>query len=240
MSGHSKWSTIKRQKAVTDARRSAVFTKYGRLISVAARQGGADPATNFRLRLAIDKAKAANLPNSNIDRAIQAGSGAGNEGQSKDVVYEGFGPGGAAVMVEAITDNPNRTASEVRQTFTKHGGSMGGQNSVGWMFTSKGVITLPTLSVTADRDQFQLDAIDAGAEDVRMDDDHITIIAAPDHVQAMKDWLSDRKLDQATVELTLVPTSTTTLSPADQDKHYGLMSALDDLDDVTNVISNDV
>lgn len=240
MSGHSKWSTIKRQKAVTDARRSAVFTKFGRLISVAARQGGDDPATNFRLRLAIDKAREANMPNDNIHRAIQAGLGSGQGDHVKEVMYEGFGPGGVAVIVQAVTDNPNRTSAEVRSLYSRHGGTMGGQNSVGWMFVSKGVIRIPLAAVTGGRDQFQLDVIDAGAEDVRDEDDQMVIATVPENLHQMKEWLTQRGMKTGAAEVELVPTTTISLDQAAREKLYALLTALDELDDVTTVLSNDV
>ncbi len=187
MSGHSKWSTIKRQKAVTDSRRAAVFTKLGRLIAVAARAGGGDPVMNFRLRLAIDKARAANVPNDNIERAVKAGSGEEKEGQTKEIVYEGFGPGGVAVIVNALTDNPNRTASEVRTAFAKHGGSLGGQNSVAWMFRLRGVLAIPKDALPgADREALELSVIDAGADDVREEGDVLVIECPPDRLPALR------------------------------------------------------
>lgn len=240
MSGHSKWSTIKRQKAVTDARRSAVFTKYGRLITVAARLGGSDPSMNFRLRLAIDKARAANMPNNNIERAIQAGAGAGKEGQTKEVMYEGFGPGQVAIMVQAITDNSNRTAADVRTVFSKHGGSMGGQNSVGWMFASKGVLRIP-LSGLKDLsdDDLSLSLIDRGAEDVQRESDHLVITTSPDQLHSIQEWLTANHLT-AEAEVELVPSTTVSVDPSVREKLYELLSALDELDDVTSVSSNDV
>lgn len=240
MSGHSKWSTIKRQKAVTDARRSTVFTKYGRLISVAARQGGPDPVMNFRLRLAIDKAKSVNMPNDNIERAIKAGAGENKEGQTKEVLYEGFGPGQVAIMVQAITDNSNRTAAEVRGVFTKHGGSMGGHNSVGWMFSPKGVIRVPPASLSGQpKEELELGLIDAGAEDVREDDQGVVIVTAPEHLHVLQDWLGAKGLAGLEAEVELVPGTTVTPDQAAQPKLYGLLEALDELDDVTNIYSND-
>ncbi len=235
MSGHSKWSTIKRQKSVTDARRSVVFTKYARLISVAARLGGADPASNFRLRLAIDKAKAANLPNENIERAIRAGSGEGKEGQSKEMLYEGFGPGGVAILVQAITDNPNRTAAEVRSLLTKHGGSMGSHNSVGWMFTSKGVIRLPS----AISEELELGVIDAGAEDVRQEDGASIIMSSVDALESVKNWLADRGLASSEAEVELLPTTMVAVEEDVRLKLNDLLGALDELDDVTNIFTNE-
>jgi YebC/PmpR family DNA-binding regulatory protein len=239
MSGHSKWSTIKRQKAVTDAKRSAAFTKLGRQITVAARLGGGDPLMNFRLRLAIDKAKAGNMPNDNIDRAIKAGTGEGKDSQTKDVLYEGFGPGGVAIMVEAITDNPNRSAAEVRTTFTKHGGSMGGQNSVGWMFTRSGVIRLPKSSVSDDQvEALELLAIDAGATDVSVDGDELVIITPVEQLRTIHETVA-ATAPAAEADVEFVPTTTTAIDPATQEKLHALLGSLDDLDDVTRVTSNE-
>ncbi len=239
MSGHSKWSTIKRAKGITDAKRSAAFTKLGRQISVAARLGGGDPVMNFRLRLAIDTAKSANLPNDNIERAIKAGTGEDKEGQSKEVLYEGFGPGGVAVMVEAITDNSNRTSAEVRNVFAKHGGSMGSQNSVGWMFVRSGVAHMPLTSIPADqRESFELECIDFGANDVREEGDQLVLVVPPEKFAALRTFLESKKLTHE-AELTFIPTTTVTVSVEDREKLYSLFETLDELDDVTHVSSND-
>lgn len=238
MSGHSKWSTIKRQKAVTDARRSAAFTKLARQITIAARLGGGDPTMNFRLRLAIDKAKGANVPNDNIDRAIKTGTGEGKDGQTKDMIYEGFGPGGAAIMVEAITDNSNRTAAEVRGVFSKFGGSMGGQNSVGWMFVRSGVLRSGTGLSAEQYEAIELQAIDAGATDVRVEDGTLVILCTPEELSKLQTTLSAATSFEADVEL--VPTTTVSPSEPDRAALYTLLEHLDDLDDVTRVTSNEV
>ncbi|MEK7637283.1 MAG: YebC/PmpR family DNA-binding transcriptional regulator [Patescibacteria group bacterium] len=239
MSGHSKWSTIKRQKGVTDSRRSAVFTKLGRLITVAARLGGSDPAMNFRLRLAIDKAKSANLPNDNIERAVKSGTGADKDTQTKDVLYEGFGPGGAAILVEAVTDNGNRTAAEVRRVFVKYGGSLGAQHSVGWMFARRGVMRVPLASVPpARRQELELALIDAGAEDVGEADAQLVITAAPDRLARVSRAVADRRFS-AEIDVEYVPTTITTIAGAAQTKLYDLLEALDELDDVTRITCNE-
>lgn len=237
MSGHSKWSTIKRQKAVTDSKRSAAFTKLARLITVAARIGGGDPDMNFRLRLAIDKAKAANVPNDNIERAIKSGTGEGKDTQTKDVLYEGFGPGGVAIMVEAITDNSNRTAAEVRGVFSKHGGSMGGQNSVGWMFERSGVAQIP-LPAPQSREALELELIDAGATDVRDDSGQLVITCAPELLMSIRQLLAKSGFT-AEADTEFLPTTTVTVDAATRENLYNLLGALDDLDDVTHVYSND-
>lgn len=238
MSGHSKWSTIKRQKAVTDSRRSAVFTKLGRLIAVAAREGGGDPAMNFKLRLAIDKAKAANVPNDNIDRAVKAGTGESRSDQTKEVLYEGFGPGQVAVLVEAITDNPNRAAAEMRQLFQKHGGSLGSMNSVAWMFARKGVIRLP-LSTIVDRDSFLLEAIDHGVDDSQESDESLVLTCPLEQTKSVQEWLIQTGKTPTSAGPEFVPTTTITV---DEKTRVALFSFFEDLDDhpeVTAFFSND-
>lgn len=239
MSGHSKWSTIKRAKGVTDARRSALFTKLARQISVAARLGGGDPTMNFRLRLAIDKAKAGNLPNDNIERAIKAGTGEGSEGHTKEVVYEGFGPGGAAIMVEAITDNSNRTAGEIRLAFTKHGGSLGAQKSVAWMFNLRGVIRISLADIKPEQvEEVELKCIDAGAEDVKEDGDHLLIITPGEQLhQAHQAVTASGFTAEAGVEF--LPSTTVELTDEVRGKLHALLEALDELDDVTHVTTNE-
>src|SRR3990172_7325588 len=184
MSGHSKWSTIKRQKGVTDAKRSAVFTKVAREISVAARQGGGDPDANYRLRLAIEKARSVNMPADNIKRTIDKATGGGDAEQYEEIVYEGYGPGGVAVLVEAQTDNRNRTAAEVRSMFTKSGGQLAGSGAVAWQFEPRGLISVTRNGV--DVDEVALAAIDAGAEDFDTDDDDVvSIYTAPGDLEAV-------------------------------------------------------
>ena len=177
MSGHSKWSTIKRQKGANDAKRGALFTKVAREISVAARQGGGDPDANYRLRLAIEKARSVNMPADNIKRTIDKATGGGDADQFEEIVYEGYGPGGVAVLVEAATDNRNRTAAEVRSIFTKTGGQLAGSGAVAWQFEPRGLIAVGRGGI--DADEVALAAIDAGAEDVDTDgEDH-----APDEAR---------------------------------------------------------
>lgn len=238
MSGHSKWSTIKRQKGITDSRRSAAFTKLGRQITVAARLGGGDPVMNFRLRLAIDTAKAANLPNDNIDRAIKAGTGEGKDSLTKEVMYEGFGPGGVAIMVEAITDNSNRTSAEVRNVFSKHGDSTGSHNSVGWMFALSGVTKIPATADHDQREALELLVIDAGAEDVREEDDQIVIISSPEKVSAIRAVL-EKKVSAIETSIEYVPTTAAEVNDQDREKLHALLESLDELDDVTRVSSNE-
>jgi len=238
MSGHSKWSTIKRQKGVADTKRSAVFSKLTRLISVAARQGGVDPETNGRLRLAIDRAKTANMPNHNIERAIQAGLGSTAGNQAKEVVYEGFGPGGVAVLVNAVTDNPNRTNADIRNLFGKYNGTLGSPNSVAWMFSVRGTIRLP-LAASPSRQAVELELIDAGAEDVYEAGDQLVIETTSEKLSGLKKWLVDHQLAEFTATIDLVPNTSTKIDAAGQEKLFAFFEALEDHPDVTSIISND-
>src|SRR6476659_31053 len=186
MSGHSKWSTIKRQKGVNDSKRSAMFTKVAREIAVAARAGGGDPDANYRLRLAIDKARSINMPADNIKRSIEKATGGGEAEQFEEIVYEGYGPGGVAVLVEAATDNRNRTAAEVRSIFTKTGGQLAGSGAVAWQFEPRGLIAVPRTG-SVDADEVALTAIDAGAEDVDTDDQEaIEIYTEPGSLESVR------------------------------------------------------
>src|SRR6476660_1240378 len=185
MSGHSKWSTIKRQKGANDAKRGALFTKVAREISVAARQGGGDPDANYRLRLAIEKARSVNMPADNIKRTIDKATGGGDAEQFEEIVYEGYGPGGVAVLVEAATDSRNRTAADVRSLFTKSGGQLAGSGAVAWQFEPRGLISVPRSGL--DGDEVALAAIDAGAEDVDTDgDETIDIYTSPSDLEHVR------------------------------------------------------
>lgn len=240
MSGHSKWSTIKRQKGILDSKRSAAFSKLGRLITIAARTGGKDPAMNFRLRLAIDKARAVNMPNANIERAVAAGAGEGKDEVSKEALYEGFGPGGVAVMIQAVTDNPNRTSSEIRTLLSKAGGALGAQHSVGWMFTLHGVIHLTAASVpAAQREPVELSAIDAGADDIRDDGEEILVLTPPAKLQIVKEWLEQQGLTINDTKLEFFPTTMVTVDDGGRTSLFTLFEALDNHPDVTDFFSND-
>ena len=192
MSGHSKWSQIKRQKGVADIKRGNLFTKLSNNITIAARLGGGSPETNFRLRLAVDKAKAASVPKDNIERAIKRGTGELGGAVIEEVVYEGYGPGGVAVLIEALTDNKNRTAPLIRNIFSKHGGNMGSIGSVAWMFAPKGVIRLEGALLKMPIDEVELAAIDAGAEDVKEADNDLTIICEPGNLENLKRSLEQK------------------------------------------------
>jgi YebC/PmpR family DNA-binding regulatory protein len=232
MSGHSKWSTIKREKGVKDAARGAVFTKLGNMIAIAAR-GGTDPETNFALRLAIDKAKAANMPGANIQRSIDRVKDK-SAAQLTEVLYEGYGPGGVAILVEAATDNINRTYPEVRLAFSKHGGNMAEKGAVAFQFDHKGMIR-----VKATGDDFMLQAIDAGAEDVQEEDGESVVYTAATDLARVRDTLKDAGCEITEAELTYVPNTTIEIIEKDTaGKIMRLMDALEDIDDVTNTHVN--
>lgn len=233
MAGHSKWAQIKRQKAVTDARRGAVFTKLGNAIAIAAR-GGADPDTNFSLRLAIDKAKAANMPMANIQRSIDRGSGKLGGAAVQEVMYEGYGPGGAAILVEAATDNINRTYPEVRLAFTKHGGRLAEKGAVAFLFTQKGIIR-----VKGSGDELLLTALDAGAQDVQEEDGEAVIYTEPKQLAKVRDSLREAGVEITEAELSFIPNTTIEITDKETaGKIIRLMEALEDLDDVTNTYTN--
>ena len=233
MSGHSKWSTIKRQKGVKDAARSAVFTKLGNMISVAAR-GGADPDMNFALRLAIDKAKKSSMPMANIQRSIDRGSGKLGGAQIQEILYEGYGPGGVAILVEAATDNINRTYPEVRLAFSKHGGNIAEKGAVAFQFDHKGMIR-----VKGTGDDILMQALEAGAEDVQDEDNESVIYTDPKELAKVRDTLRDAGLEILEAELTYVPNNTVEIKDKETaGKIMRLMDALDDQDDVTNTHVN--
>jgi YebC/PmpR family DNA-binding regulatory protein len=236
MSGHSKWSQIKRQKGANDVKRGAVFTKVAREISIAARAGGGDPDGNFRLRLAIEKARAVNMPADNIKRAIERAAGTGEADQFEEIVYEGYGPGGVAVLVEAATDNRNRTAAEVRSRFAKSGGQLAASGAVAWQFEARGLITVPRDGV--DADEVALNAIDAGAEDVDTETDPLEIYTAPAELESVR-----RKLEEAGVaveqsESAMIAKQTVELDASRARQALRLVEELEDLDDVQRVTAN--
>jgi YebC/PmpR family DNA-binding regulatory protein len=237
MSGHSKWSTIKRQKGVTDAKRGALFTKVAREISVAARQGGGDPDANYRLRLAIEKARSVNMPSDNIKRTIDKATGGGEADQFEEIVYEGYGPGGVAVLVEAATDNRNRTAAEVRSIFTKTGGQLAGSGAVAWQFEPRGLIAV-TRGAKVDPDEVGLAAIDAGAEDVETDDDTIEIYTSPADLEAVRKALEGAGVPVDSAENTMVAKQTVELDSNKARQALRLVELLEDLDDVQRVTAN--
>ena len=236
MSGHSKWSTIKRQKGAADAKRGQLFTKLAREISVAARQGLPDPDSNSRLRLAVDRARAASMPKENIERAIQRATGAGSGEQYDELFYEGYGPGGAALMIQAQTDNRNRTVGEVRAVLTRAGGTLGESGSVGWMFDQTGVIEVP--AGNADPDEVALVAIDAGASDVETEEDVVVIYTDPADLHRVREALGAAGLETEAAQLTMRPKTLVAPEPDVAVKIIRLVEKLEDLDDVQEVFTN--
>jgi len=236
MAGHSKWANIKHRKAAQDKKRGKVWTKLIREVTVAAREGGGDPGANPRLRLAMDKAFASNMPRDTVERAIKRGAG-GGEGESyEEIRYEGYGPGGTAVMVDCMTDNRNRTAADVRHAFTKHGGNLGTDGSVSYLFAKQGVISFQP---GADEDAVMEAALDAGAEDVVTNDDgSIDVITAPEDFGAVKESLTQAGLDTEVSEVTYNASTQAELDRETAEKLLKLVDALEDLDDVQEVYSN--
>ena len=236
MSGHSKWSTIKHKKAAKDAKRGKIFTKLIKEITVAARLGGGDLKANPRLRTAVLAARAQSMPNDTIDRATKKGTGE-LEGVSYDeVVYEGYGPGGVAVLVEAVTDNRNRTVAELRNVFDKCGGNLGTSGSVAWMFTKRGLVTVERAG--ADEDKVMEVALEAGADDVTDSGDILEVLTAPEQFDHVKEALEGAGITTASAEITMMPSSTTTISGKHAEQMVRLLEMLDDHDDVQRVSSN--
>ena len=236
MSGHSKWSQIKRQKGANDARRGAVFTKVARDIAIAARAGGGDPDGNFKLRLAMEKARAVNMPADNIKRAIERGAGGGETEQFEEIVYEGYGPGGVAIIVEAATDNKNRTAADVRAIFTKHGGQLAGSGAVAWQFEQRGMISIPVGRL--DADEIALVAIDAGAEDVDTDSDPLEVYTPATELEAVRRSLEAAGVKIESAELTMQAKNTIEVDAARARANLRLIEHLEDHDDVQRVTAN--
>lgn len=236
MSGHSKWSQIKRQKGANDARRGQIFTRLGREIALAAREGGGDAVANFRLRLAVQRAREANMPADNIDRAIKRGIGGGESGDLAEIVYEGYGPGGGAVIVQVLTDNRNRAAGEVRSIFTKFGGNLGESGSVAWQFDDRGVITVTVNGHSPE--EVELLAIDAGAVDVEADGEQIEIQTEPSDFERIRQAMEDQKLAIVNAERSLVPRTTVALDSKQASQMLKLVDRLEELDDVQKVYSN--
>ena len=236
MAGHSKWASIKHKKKATDAKRGALFTKLTRAIQVAAREGGGDPNGNPALALAIQKAKDASMPKDNIERAIAKGTGADADADSfENVLYEGYGPAGVAVLVESLTDNRNRTGAEVRHIFTKSGGNLGEPGSVAWVFDKKGVIVV-------DGDRYSEDdlfpAIDAGAEDVSIDENVYEVVTAPEDLAAVRQALEDAGVELESAEIAMQPKSTVDVAEDQAGQLMRLMDALEEHDDVSAVHAN--
>jgi YebC/PmpR family DNA-binding regulatory protein len=238
MSGHSKWSTIKHKKGAQDARRGKLFSKLSRAIIVAAKEGGGDPASNLALANAVEKARSYSMPKDNIERAIARGTGADADASAfEEVVYEGYGPDGVAVLVEALTDNRNRTASEVRHAFTKHGGSLGATGAVAWQFERRGVVLVEAEDV--DEDELTLAAAEGGAEDVERDEDVFQVTSAPEDLSAVREAIESAGIAVRAAELQMVPK--TTVGVADEAaarRVVRLIEALEDNEDVQDVYAN--
>ncbi len=238
MSGHNKWSTIKYKKGKADAARAKVFTQISKEIFVAVRQSGPDPTANFRLRLCIQKAKAANMPMDNVNRAIQKASGNQDGVAYEEIVYEGYGAGGVAIMCELLTDNRNRVASDIRFLFSRNNGNLGETGCVSYMFERKGRMTVPAEGV--DADELMLLALDAGAEDVVTDDEEVVeIITSPDALEAVKNAVEDAGFVTETAEITMIPANTIEITDEETaTKVLTLLGKLEDYDDIQNVYSN--
>jgi YebC/PmpR family DNA-binding regulatory protein len=236
MSGHSKWASIKHKKATTDARRGQLFTKLARAISVAAREGGGDPEANYTLAAAIQKARDYSMPKDSIQRAIDRGTGAGADGETIErVVYEGYGPSGVAVLVEALTDNRNRTSADLRHTFDKEGGSLGEPGSVAWVFEKRGVVMVDAGRYTEDD---LIAAIDAGAEDVAPEGDSLKVVSAAEDLAAVREALESADVNIESAELTMEPKNVVEVGETDARAVMRLMDALDEHDDVEAVHAN--
>lgn len=234
MSGHSKWSQIKRQKGVADSRRGQLFTKLSTEIVVAARQGGDNPETNFRLRLAVQKARDDNMPLESIERAIKRGAG-GTEGANlAEAIYEGYSPGGAAILLEAMTDNRNRTIAEIRNAFSRGGGSLGESGCVTWVFEPKGVITVEAM----DAEELALYVIDAGAEDIKIIDGSLEIHTKLEDLEGLRKALEERNLAVVSAEVVMVPKSTVMLEEKEALQTLRLLDRLEELDEVQRVFTN--
>lgn len=237
MSGHSKWNNIKNRKGKQDAAKGKIFTKMAKLIAVAAREGGGDPEMNSKLREAVAKAKAANMPNDNIDRAIKKGSGELGDAVFEEITYEGYGPGGAAVIVQALTDNKNRTAGDVRHIFDKNGGNLGTNGCVSYLFERAGRILIEK-SEDIDEDELMMAALDAGAEDMETSEDGYEIKTAPADFASVLDQIQAAGYDVASGEIAQIPSTETELSDEDSQKMEKMLEMFEDNDDVQEVFHN--
>lgn len=236
MSGHSKWHNIRLRKARVDAQRGKIFTKLAREIIMAAREGGGDPASNARLRDAIERARAASMPQDNITRAIQRATGELEGVQYEEIVYEGYGPGGIAIMVQALTDNRNRTVSELRSIFTRHGGNLGEAGCVAWMFDPRGVIIVPRNEM--EEDTLLEIVLDAGAQDLNTDQRSYEVTTRPEDFERVKSTLAEHSIALESAEVTMVPQSTVAVAGKESEHILKLMEALEDRDDIQHVYAN--
>lgn len=236
MSGHSKWSSIKHQKGVADARRGQLFTKITREVIIAVREGGSNPETNFRLRLAVQKARDNNMPTDNIERAIKRGSGELEGITLTEMVMEGYGPSGVAILAQVLTDNRNRAVSDIRNIFSRGGGNLGEAGCVAWLFDSKGLILVETGNLNAE--EIELQAIDAGAEDVVEEVDHIEIYTSPGDFESVRNALEENNIPIASAEVSMLPKTSLELDEKKALQTLRLINKLEELDDVQMVISN--
>lgn len=236
MSGHSKWSTIKHKKGATDAKRGKIFTKLIKEITVAARMGGGDPNANPRLRSAIQAAKSENMPKDNLERAIKKGTGELEGVNYEETTYEGYGPGGAAVLIESLTDNKNRAVADIRHIFSKCNGNLGENGCVNWMFDKKGYIVIEATAV--DEETLMETAINAGADDVKEDEKNYEIITAPEDFEAVKKAIEDESIPYVVAEITMLPQTSASLMGKEAEQMLRLMEMLDDCDDVQKVYTN--
>lgn len=236
MSGHSKWSTIKHKKGKTDAQRGKLFSKLVKEITSAAKSAGGDPDSNPRLRLAIDKAKESNMPSDNVDRAIAKGIGGGEGITIEEITYEGYGPGGVAILVECMTDNKQRTVADIRHLFTKGGGNMGESGCVGWMFKKKGILTFEKEQI--DEDKLGMEAIEVGAEDINLEESVLEILTKPEDFIKVRDALKEKGFVPESSEISMFPQSTIKIIGEDAHKVMNLVKSLDEYDDVQNVHAN--
>ena len=237
MSGHSKWANIKHKKGKADALRGKITTKISREITIAVRMGGADPTGNMKLKLALSKAKANNIPKDNIQRAIQKGAGA-LEGQSfEEITYEGYGPAGVAMMVSCLTDNRNRTAADVRHVFSKYGGNLGATGCVGYMFQQKGVFAV-SKETGVEEDDLMMIALEAGAEDIKNEEEGFEIVTTPDAFDDVEKALADAGIEVEMAEITMIPDTMAELSAEDAERVQKMLDVLEDLDDVQDVYHN--
>ena len=239
MAGHSKWANIKHRKARQDAQKGKIFTKLAREIIVAAKEGGGDPDGNFRLRIAIDKAKSNNMPNDNINRAIQKGIGGGEGDKYETIFYEGYGPGGIAIMLEIMTDNRNRTAGDVRHLFSKNGGNMGETGCVSWMFERKGYLVIDKTAYAGSDDELLLIGLESGADDIKIEDEIAEVFTHVENFEEVKNSLEELGLKLLQSELSMIPQNTVLVNEIEQAKKLvKLIDSLEEHDDVQNVYSN--
>ncbi len=238
MAGHSKWNNIKHKKGKADAEKGKVFAKVAKEIIVAVKHGGGDPDSNFALRMALDKARSVNTPNENINRAIQRGLGSADSDNYEEFSYEGFGPGGVAVMVDLLSDNRNRTASDIRHLFSKHGGNMGENGCVAYLFDKKGLIAIDREQEARSEDEMLLLALEAGAEDLQVEEESFEIITAPTDLESVRSFLAEQGIAIASAELSMIPQTLVAVEGEVAEKVLRLLDALEDHDDVQNVYTN--